>query len=279
MVKLNLNHVEYYSSEKKNLNSSRLNMRAFYLFISGFILGFSPMLLATPYQRVNDGWHGIIGTKVIFHNEPYKDVDNKILPLPYLVMRRGNFFIDGLKIGYRVAEGINGNFDLIITPRLEGFDANDSAILNGMGDHGFTIDTGIAMVWKQGIFDFNLTVLNDISHKSEGREVIASISHTYILTDKKLILTPNIGLRWQSENLVNYYYGVNSAQARPDRPAYSGESTMNYTASLDLIYSLNKRSNLFMAVEHESFGDDVYDSPLVDKEQAISFLLGYGWQF
>ena len=54
---------------------------------------------------------------------------------------------------------------------------------------------------------------------------------------------------------------------------------MNYTASLDLIYSLNKRSNLFMAVEYEGFGDDVYDSPLVDKERVISILLGYGWQF
>lgn len=254
-------------------------MRAFYRFANVLILGFSPMLLATPYQRVNDGWHGIIGTKVIFRNEPYKDVDNKVLPLPYLVMRRGNFFIDGLKIGYRMAEGTSGNFDLIITPRLEGFDANDSAILNGMGDRNFTIDAGIAMVWKQGIFDFNLAVLNDISHESEGREVIASISHTYILTDKKLILTPNIGLKWQSENLVNHYYGVNHAQARPNRPAYNGESTMNYTASLELIYSLNKRSNLFIAVEHESLGDDVYDSPLVDKEQVISILLGYGWQF
>lgn len=279
MVKLNLNYVKYYSSEKKNLNSLRLNMRAFYRFISMFILGFSPMLLAAPYKRVDDGWHGIVGSKVILRNEPYKGVDHKFLPLPYLVMRRGNFFIDGLKVGYRMAEGTSGSFDLIITPRLEGFDADDSTILNGMGDRNFTIDAGISMVLKQGTFNFNFSVLNDIVNKSKGSEVIASISHTYILTDKKLIVTPDIGLRLQSENLINHYYGVNNNQAKPGRPAYTGESTMNYTASLDLIYSLNKRSNLFMAVEYEGFGDDVYDSPLVDKERVISILLGYGWQF
>ncbi|HHB92344.1 MAG TPA: MipA/OmpV family protein [Thioploca sp.] len=252
-------------------------MRVFYRFFSIFILGFSPILLAAPYKRVDNGWHGIIGSKIILRNEPYKEVDNKILPLPYLVMRRGNFFINGLKIGYRMAEGTSGSFDLVITPCLKGFDADDSAILNGMGNRYFSIESGIAMVWKQGIFDFNLSVLSDIANK--GSEVIASISHTYILTDKKLILTPDIGLKLQSENLINYYYGVNTAQARPGRPAYTGESTMNYTASLDLIYSLNKRSNLFMAVEYESLGDDVYDSPLVDKEEVISILLGYGWQF
>ncbi len=279
MVKLNLNYVKYYSSEKKNLNSLRLNMRAFYRFFSMFMLGFSPMLLAAPYKQVDNGWHGIIGSKVILRNEPYKGVDNKILPLPYLVMRRGNFFIDGLKIGYRIAEGTSGSFDLIITPRLEGFDADDSTILNGMGNRDFTVDAGIATVWKQGVFNFNLSVLSDITNKSKGSEVIASISHTYILTDKKLILTPDIGLKLQSENLINHYYGVNNAQAKPERPAYNGESTMNYTASLDLVYSLNKRSNLFMTVEYESFGDDVYDSPLVDKEQIISVILGYGWQF
>ncbi|MDM8565485.1 MipA/OmpV family protein [Candidatus Halobeggiatoa sp. HSG11] len=254
-------------------------MRAFYQFISMFILGLSPVLLAAPYQKVDDGWHGIAGSKVILRNEPYKDVNTRILPLPYLVMRRGNFFIDGLKVGYRIAEGTSGRLDLLITPRLEGFDADDSYILNGMGDRDFTLDAGIDMVWKQGLFDFNLSVLNDIVHKSEGREVIASISRTFILTDKKLILTPNLGLRWQSENLVNHYYGVNPTQARTDRPAYIGESTMNYIASLDIIYSLSKRSNLFMAVEYESLGDDVYDSPLVDKERIISLLLGYGWQF
>lgn len=254
-------------------------MRAFCQFISMFILGFTPILSAAPYQQVDSGWHGIAGARIILREEPYKNVSTKILPLPYLIMRRGNFFVDGLKIGYRVAEGNNGSMDLIMAPRLEGFDADDSYILNGMEDRDFAADIGIDIVLKQGLFDFNLSILNDLVSKSEGREVIASISHTYILTDKKLIFTPDIGLRWQSENLVNYYYGVNLAQARQDRPSYTGESTMNYTASLDIIYSLSKRSNLFMAIEYEGFGDDVYDSPLVDKEQTVSFLLGYGWQF
>ncbi|MDM8568118.1 MipA/OmpV family protein [Thiotrichales bacterium HSG1] len=254
-------------------------MRAFCQFISMFILGFIPILLATPYQKVDEGWHGIAGARMGLREEPYKNVNTKILLLPYLVMRRGNFFVDGIKIGYRVVEGASGSFDLIMAPRLDGFNADDSYILNGMEDRPFTVDAGIDVVWKRGLFDFNLSVLNDVVHKSEGREVTASISHTYILTVKKLILTPDIGLKWQSENLVNYYYGVDSTQARANRPTYSGESTMNYTASLDVIYSLSKRSNLFIAVEYESLGDDIYDSPLVDKEQIISFLFGYGWQF
>ena len=240
---------------------------------------FSPVIFAGSIYQPGDSWHGIVGLGVLFRAEPYEAIDNRILFLPHMIVRRGNFFIEGLEAGYRVAEGAQGHFDLILTPRLDGYDADEHALLKGMADRDFSLDGGIATTWREGPFEFKLSAVTDLLHKSEGEEVTVSVGNTYILTGKMTILTPSIGVRWQNEELVNYYYGVNGREARATRSAYTGEATLNYIAAINATYSLSKRSTLFAAVEYERLGDDIYDSPLVDKDQIISVFLAYGWQF
>lgn len=255
-------------------------MKKLYGLVGLAMLGFCPLLFAgSPYQEVGNGWHGIAGVGTFVRTEPYKQVGHKILPIPYLIMRRGNFFIEGLEAGYRAIEGANGSFNFIITPRLEGFDADDGAILNGMENRDFSIDGGIATVWRQDTIEFNLLAVVDLLDKSDGKEVAVSLGNNYILTGKMIILTPSIGLKWQDDQLVNYYYGVNPTEAKANRPAYIGKATLNYTAAMNATYSLSKRSTLFAEIEYEHFGDDIHDSPLVGEEQMINIFLGYGWQF
>jgi MipA family protein len=254
-------------------------MKMLCLCIGMVMFGFSALLNAASLYQENDGWHGIVGVGGIVRTEPYQDINYRILPFPYVIMRRGGFFIEGLEIGYRVVESNQATFDVILTPRLEGFDANEGAIFNGLEDRDFSLDGGIATGWRQGTIEFNLSAVTDLLHKSHGREVKASIGKTYILTGKMTLLTPSIGLKWKSENLVNYYYGVSPTQGNTNRPGYLGEATLNYIAAVNGTYSLTKRSTLFAGVEYEKFGDDISDSPLVKSEKMISVFLGYGWQF
>ncbi len=249
------------------------------LFGVVIMLGVSPLLFAgSPYQQ-GDGLHGIIGLGVLFRTEPIETVDNRIWPLPLLIMRHGNFFIDGLEMGYHAVEGVNGQINIIFRPRLEGFNANDSAFLDGMADRDFSIDGGIASTWRQETLEVKFSAVTDVLRKNKGKEMTLSVGNTYILTGRMLLFTPSLGLRWQSEELINYYYGVIPTEARADRPAYKGEATMNYTAAINATYSLSKRSTLFADVEYERFGDDISDSPLVEGEQIFTVFFGYGWQF
>ncbi|OAD21750.1 MltA-interacting MipA [Candidatus Thiomargarita nelsonii] len=194
-------------------------------------------------------------------------------------MRRGNFFIDGLNIGYHAAESTHGRFDLILTPRLEGFEADENSFFDGMEDRDLSLDGGIAASWRQGTVEFKFSAVTDLLNKSSGKEITASLAKTYILTRQMTLLTPSIGLKWQNDNFVNYYYGVKDSEARANRPAYTGKATVNYIVAVNATYSLTKRSTLFADIEYERFGDDIYDSPLVDKDQIFSVFLGYGWQF
>ncbi|RKZ40324.1 MAG: hypothetical protein DRQ49_08745 [Gammaproteobacteria bacterium] len=243
------------------------------------LLGLSHSLLAgSPYQPGN-GWHGILGLGILFRREAIEAVDHRIWPLPYMIMRRGNFFIERLKVGYRVIDGAEGHVNMIIRPRLEGFEANNSPLLEGMADRELSLDAGISSMMRQGTVEINFSAMTDVLRHSKGEEMAISIGKTYILTGKKTLFTPRIGIKWQNDELVNYYYGVRTTEAKEERPAYQGEATVNYTGAINATYSLSKRSTLFMDVEYERFGDDISDSPLVDGEQIFNIFLGYGWQF
>lgn len=254
-------------------------MRNFSWFLGMAILEFSPLLLAaSPYQE-SDGWHGILGLGTILYTQPYKKMGYKTLPLPYLVMRQSCFFIDGLKMGYRVAEGDSGYFDLVVTPRLTHFDPQDNFYLQGMEKRNLSVDGGINTKLRQGMIELNLAAVTDLLDKSNGQEISFSLGNTYILTNWMTTLTPSLGIKWQSADLVNYYYGVKPNETRPNRPTYIGESSLNYYATINTAALLTKRSTLFAMVEYEYFGDEIAASPLLDEEKIISIFLGYGWQF
>jgi outer membrane protein len=233
----------------------------------------------SPYQE-GDGWHGIIGGGAIIQTEPYKEVSGKIFPLPYVIIRRGHFFLEGLRMGLRMVESENGNIDLILKPRLEGFDADDSDYLKGMDDRDYSLDGGIATRLQHGMVELNFMAVTDLLDRSDGQEIHLSVGNTYIIANQMAMLTPSFGLKWQSGDLVNYYYGVQPHESREDRPVYLGKSTLNYIAALKTSYLLTKRSTLFGGVEYEHLGKDITDSPLsANDKPIIKLFLGYGWQF
>lgn len=254
-------------------------MRTFYGFVSMAMLSLSPGLLADSPYREGNGWHGIVGLGLLAKTEPYIEEDARILPIPYLIMRQGKFFIEGLKVGLRTLEGSSGHFDIILSPRLEGFDADDNVYFSGMENRDFSLDGGLATKLRQGMVELNFSVVTDLLDKSDGQEISASMGHTYIALNRNATVTPSLGLKWQSSDLVNYYYGVQPHEATLTRPAYTGKATLNYTAGLRVTYLLGKRSSLVGGIEYEHLGERIVDSPLLDEKQVVKFFMGYGWQF
>lgn len=255
-------------------------MKKLYILVSAIILITlsSTILASSPYQKEGD-LHGIIGMGLFFRNEPIKTIDDQVLALPRLIIRQNNFFIDGLELGYRAIEGVNGYINLFFSPHLEGFKASDNLFLEGMSERKFSLDGGISTLWRHGTVEVNFSATTDILNKSRGKEIIFSIGNAYVLTGKMALFIPRVGLKWKNDELVNYYYGVETVEERPDRPAFQGEATVNYIIAFNSTYSLGKRSILFMDFEYEHFGNDISDSPLVDGEQVFNLFLGYGWQF
>src|SRR5512140_3154130 len=70
---------------------------------------------------------------------------------------------------------------------------------------------------------------HDVGFVSSGDGADLLLSRSFIfrqaLFDHDCMLVPAIGIRWDNDLRVDYYYGVRQEEATADRPAYAGRKT------------------------------------------------------
>jgi len=222
----------------------------------------------------------VVGAGVIVSSDVYKDIDKDPIPTPILNLRYKKFFISGKSLGYVIDEDMARRLDLFLEPRLMGYDSDEGHFLNGMEDRDYSLDGGIKMKQKISFLKdvhISLSAGTDILGKSNGQELAAGLGHSY--RRKFFNLTSGIGLKWQSSDLADYYYGVKPSEAAASRPEYCPGSAVNYTAGLGLDLGISKNWILVMRAEYELFGDEIKDSPIVDTDHSISGLFGIAAMF
>ncbi|MCL5281869.1 MAG: MipA/OmpV family protein, partial [Planctomycetes bacterium] len=86
-------------------------------------------------------------------------------------------------------------------------------------------------------------------------------------------------VRWKSEKLVDYYYGVRPNEARPERPAYEGKQAFDPFLRLVIRHGLTKHWSLFTDAQYEWLAREIADSPIVSKDHQLSLTVGalYAW--
>ena len=222
----------------------------------------------------------ILGLGVFTAGSPYKDVDTQVLPIPIASLRYDKFFIEGLKVGYIIAEEVNFRVDFFIAPRLMGYDANEEASLNGMGDRKYSLDGGVQLKLNLPSLDsfyIKTSVVADLLSENEGQEVSFSLCKDY--KHDYFLITPSIGVKWQSENMVDYYYGVKTTEVRTGRNAYFPNAATNYFLNLNLNLGLSEDWIMVGIIDFEKLDNDIKASPIVDDDYIVCGVLGIARMF
>ncbi len=233
-----------------------------------------------PKQQVS------AGVGVLVSPKPYKGADSEVYPIPLIFYRYENFYANGKKTGYTFYKKPFNVFeqdflwknDLIAEIRFDGYDASDEDVFDGMSDRDWTIDTGLStalMHKKLGRLSFQWLV--DILNKHNGYEL--TLKYDYPITMEKLTLTPAVGFKWQSQNLVDYYYGVQDDEVRAGRPAYHADSTTNWFTALTGKYDISEEWSIFSMLEYEFYGNEIEDSPIVSDDDGLMFMGGILYNF
>jgi outer membrane protein len=84
---------------------------------------------------------------------------------------------------------------------------------------------------------------------------------------------PWVGITYQDSHLSQYYYGVESDEATPVRPAYETGSSLSRSIGANVDFRLNKDIYLSFSLEHERLDDDLADSPIVDEQNLTKVAL------
>lgn len=217
---------------------------------------------------------GLVGAG---YRPPIQGVNEEAGLWPFVSYQSERLSIDFQQITYQVVQTDGFEARLLGQLRMQGYEAGDSRALVGMRDRDLSFDLGAgATVDTQwGLFDVQL--VTDVSGRHKGQEI--SLTYAVPIVHQSWLFMPSIGLVCQSQNLVDYYYGVRQAEARPNRPAYSGATAINSFVELAVNYELDASWSMFGGVNYTRLDQEIRSSPIVTRNAEMGAYMGVQYNF
>lgn len=215
------------------------------------------------------------GAVVFDRDMPYRGFDEGLLALPLVRFEGERFYLRGLRGGVVLAEGNGFALSPFLQLRSDGYRAEDSDFLAGMDDRRWSLDGGLAGTWRNEHFgQLELAVATDVLNRNEGQE--AEFSYTALFGLGGWTFVPTASAKWQSEELLDYYWGVRADEALPLRPEYHPGSAV--VPELSLLATRRFGAwTLYARVAHSWLPDAIADSPIVDGDDRTAIAVGLGW--
>jgi MipA family protein len=232
----------------------------------------------------------LLGPSMVVLVKPYEGKHAEVFPYPLSVFVYDRFYFAVDTVGYRLLASQRGSpepgqtywyFDAVGKWRSDGYDSDDSDQLDGMHNRHKTIDVGGEFGVSGDWGAVTTYLVSDMLGVDNGQElrVVYSKPFRNAFDVNNLKITPSVGISWQSDNLVDYYYGVRNDEARAGRPAYDPGSAVNWLWGFDANYKLNDSWTLMTGFTYYWLGSDIRHSPIVGRDYAISIIAGAMYRF
>lgn len=235
------------------------------------------MLLSITQPANARGSFGV-GLGLFNGSTEYKDIDAEVYLLPVLIYEGENFNLSPTRGEYHFQLSSNSWVSAIGALRLQGYEADDNSAFKGMDNRDMGFDLGASINYYDEQLGFlSLEWLSDVTDISNGDEV--SAIWAYPIEGKTLTITPSVFARWQSEKLVNYYYGVKNKEATATRAAYKPDAASSFGMALTLDYKLTSNIALFSELSAYSLHDEIKESPLVGSDKDFGYNISAGFVY
>ena len=228
-------------------------------------------LLKAAGRDAGSGW--IIGGGVAVRDPGYVGYSRETTPIPLIFYHNGRFFFAGVSAGYLLSNGNHYRFSLVVSPQFNRLKASDSPQLAGIQTRDWSLAGGANLDLFGGWGRFNVGVAHDLLDRNNGSS--ANLGYRFPFHAGDWTLTPGLGLRWESADLVNYYYGVSAAEAIPGRPAYSPGSATNPLVDFSLSTAISEHWQFRGYLEYMRFAGAIHDSPIVARSGSPTIFIGF----
>lgn len=249
-----------------------MTRRFFSVAMSG-LLALPAVALAA--EDASSSWALGAGFGVV--RRPYKGMDNDTLAFPFVRYESQRLNILGTGADFKFAPV--GAFSFRLRARYDfgdGYDASDSSFLRGMADRKGGFRAGAAAVWRPGPVEMSLDWLAGLG-SAKGKK--ANLTLAVPLHAGSLRITPYVAAGWVDRTYATWYFGVRTFEARPGRPAYEADATVNLSAGVRAEYPFAQRHALFLDVSGTRYGSEIRDSPIVDRSNSTMVRIGYAYRF
>ena len=218
-----------------------------------------------------------LGLGIVTGDKGYEGIGTETTPIPVIYHETENFQLLGSSFSYKLSEFGDLTLSLVGLYRLSGYSSSDGDIFDGIKRRSDSFDLGVSAEYEGEFGDVSFEYLADTTNNHDGNEM--SLTYAMPYTFNSTLLKPYIKLTRQSDDLVDYYYGVRSNEATSSRAYYRGKATTNIESGVQASYQINRHHNLISYASYTAYGSEIKDSPLMDKSGSFSLIMGYMYVF
>ena len=220
-----------------------------------------------------------VGLGAIGRSSPYRGYNGSVTQvIPAITYTGDRLQILGPNISYGLVGSDKLRLAAAASYRLGVYEEDDSDFLEGLGDRDSTVIAGLALVAELPMgFDATLSYKHDVLDEIGGGEARAAVNKSFQLGTFRL--SPELGVNWLAEDLVDYDFGVPKNKARPDRQAYSADSAFTLDVGVGVLYEITTDWLLVMNVAVEVFENEITDSPIVADDYVIKGFFAINYVF
>lgn len=231
-----------------------------------------------------------LGVAVAVNDEPYvgfNDGDPNILAVPFYVYNKDNLTLAGPNVSYRFWRPLGVQLSAEAKYRFQNYEEDDSPFLDGLGDRNGTFEVGVKAQKRFDRLRVYAEGFVDTLGNHDGYELSTGASFE-MANGRMLSFRPSVGVSYQSQNVIHYYYGVNPGEARTnlavgdgtfrDRNAFVvDDGAVTPFAGAQLRLRLSRRLSFQGQVKTAFLPDEIADSPIVDSSHRTSAFFGVSY--
>lgn len=219
-----------------------------------------------------------VGGAVLTSFSPYVDSKPKYYPIPIIAYQGDRIEVLGIQASYSIWRNEKMNFSLGLKLNFDGYNSDDSDAFEGMEDRELSLDGSFK--WQYNFvkkWNLKTDVYYDLLGVSDGFHGSLSVGRSF--DSEKFMLIPSVGVKWEDENYVDYYYGVSSEDETSSREEYHPGFTFNPYVECTYLRFWGQSWATYLTVSAIYLDEEIQNSPLVDQKFKFSFLMALVYRF
>jgi outer membrane protein len=222
-----------------------------------------------------------IGLGPYVQTQPYKGVNPLLVPSPVIFFDNGLFYMRWSRAGMYFlgdkSEDFSWGLSLTVQPRTYGYKAEDSEYLKGMDQRETTFEGGIAFSASYNDTYIETMLLTDMLVRYESWLFKTEIGDEFVLGD--FTFYPSIIVIYESDEFVNYYYGVKEHEARADRAQFTPGAGWQLGAQTYIDYPFTDKLSGLVNLRVDRLPSSALNSPLIESDYIYSGLVSLIYSF
>ena len=141
----------------------------------------------------------------------------------------------------------------------------------------WALDGGIRWQWYGENQQFSVALVHDITSVHRGAQAILNYHYRVPYQDWRFSVNPQ--LRWVSDKLTDYYYGIDANDTENLALFYTGQAGFQWGVAINATYLVDKHWHWLFRLQTLQLHTGMTDSPIVKRSSTQTAFIGIAYRF